>query len=342
MKFSSSVSTKRFALLLAAAAATIPARAQVLEDPETGGWFARLGAVARFNIKATMEASNPVLPAGRFDNGFVLPDVGGSTDLTWNWGYNNASQVGADAINFQRYDNVPAVGRHNLDLDEPMLGGEIIGGYRFTDFEVGNRTVRVAVLVGYGFMENSQNMGFAAAGSASYTATSYPLNGITPPMAPYAGTAAGPGPLLSLTPSSSVTTTSAANTAFSGSIDATFHLMRLGPSFEMDLTDRFSLEVGVGYATIFADASVDYSETTAFANPAVPAINTNSSFDRQDWEPGIYFEVLAKYRFHRHISAYVGGDYQGNNSLKFADVSHKVRIDLRSTYAAKAGVIVNF
>src|SRR5688500_3137237 len=104
MKFSCSASTKPFALLLAAAAATIPARAPVLEDPDRGGWFARLGAVARFNIKATMDARNPVLPAGHFDNGFVLPDVGGSPDLTWNWGYNNASQVGTDTINFHRYD----------------------------------------------------------------------------------------------------------------------------------------------------------------------------------------------------------------------------------------------
>jgi hypothetical protein len=345
MKFSSSSSTKTLGLLLAAVAASIPARAQDLlgDEPETGGWFVRLGAVARFNVKATLEASNPVLAPGHYNNGFVLPDVGGDPNLTWNWGYNNASQVDAGGnLNFQRYDNVPAVGRHNLNVDEPLLGGEVIGGYRFTEFEVFRRPVRVALVVGYGYADFSQDMGFTAAGTVTYTTASYALNGVTPPMPPYAGTAAGPGPLLSLTPSSTATSTSGATTTFQGKLDASFHSMRFGPSFEMDLAKNFSLEVGFGYSSVYADGSVSYTEATTFANGAVPAINAPATFDRQDWEPGAYFEVLGKYQFTRNFGAYLGGDYQRNNSLKLGDGAHKVRIDLSSTYAAKAGVIVSF
>jgi hypothetical protein len=231
--------------------------------------------------------------------------------------------------------------------DDPLLGGEIVGGYRFTEFEVSNRPVRVAIIVGYSYADFSQDMNFAAAGAANFTTATYPLNSdplnsVIAPTAPYAGTFAGPGPLISLTPTSTSTTASAANTAFQGKLDATFHGLRIGPSFDIDLTKNFSLEVGVGYSSVFADASVNYTETTTFANGAVPAINAPATLDRQDWEPGIYFEVLAKYQFTRHLGAYVGGDYQRNNSLKLANATHKFKIDLSSTYAAKAGVIVSF
>jgi hypothetical protein len=341
MKFSSPSSTKTLGLLLAATAASLPARAQLDDSPDSGGWFARFGAVARFNVKASVEASNPVLGAGQYDNGFVLPDVGGNPNLTWNWGYNKASQVVGDTLNFQRYENVPAVGRHSLG-DDPLLGGELIGGYRFTEFEVLNRPIRVALVFGYSYADFSQDMNFAAAGTANFTTATYPLNGVIPPTAPYAGTPNGPGPLITLTPSSTTTTTSAATTAFQGKLDATFHGMRVGPSFELDLAKNFSLELGVGYSSVYADASVNYAEATTFANGAVPAINAPATVDRQDWEPGIYFEVLAKYQFTRNLGAYLGGDYQRNNSLKLADATHKFKIDLSSTYAAKAGVIVSF
>lgn len=342
MKFSSPSSTKTLGLLLAATAASLPARAQLDDSPDASGWFGRLGAVARFNVKATVEASNPVLGAGQYDNGFVLPDVGGNPDLTWNWGYNNPAQVVADTtLNFQRYENVPAVGRRTVS-DDPLLGGEIVAGYRFTEFEISNRPVRIAIIVGYSYADFSQDMNFAAAGSANFTTATYPLNGVIAPTAPYAGTFNGPGPLISRTPTSTSTTASAANTAFQGKLDATFHGLRIGPSFDIDLAKNFSLEVGVGYSSVFADASVNYTEATTFANGAVPAINAPATLDRQDWEPGIYFEALAKYQFTRNLGAYLGGDYQRNNSLKFADATHKFKIDLSSTYAAKAGVIVSF
>src|SRR4030095_10203899 len=65
-----------------------------------------------FNINGTFKGlgglpaqTNPGPPTGRaarvYDDGYVLTDSGANPGLTWNWGYQNASQVpGNDTIQF--------------------------------------------------------------------------------------------------------------------------------------------------------------------------------------------------------------------------------------------------
>ena len=341
MKFFVTDRTTRVATIACAAFLTGAARAQDYDAAENSGWFARVDAVARFNIKATLEHKNPTMGPGVFNNGFVLPDAGGSSTLTWNWGYTDASQIVGSDIVFQRYDNAPTVGKQTI-YDDPTLGGEFVGGYRFNDIELGKRTARISLQIGYGYTEFSQSMNFGASGSVTYSTSSHSLNGIIPPSPPYSGTPQGPGPLISLPENNSTTITSGAATSFTGGLDATFQTLRMGPAFEVDLTKKLSMEVGFGYAAVYADASLNYTEVQTFTNPSVPTIKTVRTLDKTDWEPGIYFELLGSYQFTRRLGAFVGADYQYNNSLKLVDAAHKVTIDLSSTFAAKAGIRVLF
>ena len=333
----------KFVVLLACLAAS--KRGVTAADPDeaaSSGWYVRADAIAKFNVKATLQASNPALPTRYYNDGFVLADIGGS-DQTSNWGYNNASQVVGPNLVFHRYDNVPAVGNRDLNVDDPLIGGEFGGGYHFLDLKLFGLPARLGAEFGYSFSEFSQDMSFAASGTTTYTTDTYSLHGSVPPLPPYAGTSSGVGILLNLSSDSSTTISSSANTVLQGRLETTLHNIRIGPSFELDVAKHLSLGFGAGYASVYVDSSFNYVQTTTFANTGVPAINSGSvNRDHSEWEPGFYFEMRADYQFTRYIGAFLGGDFQYNRSMEFGDESHQVKIDLGSTYAAKAGVIVRF
>ncbi len=315
-------------------------------DPlgDSSGWFARAGAEARFNIKTSLIANNPVAGAGIYNDGFVLQDAGGSASgKTWNWGYNSAGQVAGDNLLLHRYDNVPAAGVRDLNGANPLVGGEIVGGYQFPGFTWLNKPVRVAIEMAYGYAQSSLNMGFGSAGVVNFTSDRYGMNGVIAPQPPYAGTATGPGPLLDLNPNGHTLVSSAATTAFAGRVDTDFQNLRLGPSFEMELTPRFSVAAGIGYSSVYVDSKFNYNEATTFANAAVPPLNSGAvSLKHAEWEPGAYLELRANYQFTQLIGAFCGGDLQYNHSFEFGDAAHQIKVDLGTTYAIKGGVSFRF
>jgi hypothetical protein len=331
------------ALIFSAAALT--ALAQDISDPlETSGWFVRMDAAARFGLKATAKTF-PVAPArqGVYDNGSVLPDIGGrASGLTWNWSYQSANQVTYDAnsqpfaIVYQRLADVPIVSG-DVDLTSPMLEGEVIGGYRLDDFSIGKHKARIGFELGYGYFSSSHSMNFQASGQAFRTVDAYRLFGVIPPVAPYAGTFNGPGPILDLNPSSHSVNGFLTTTTFESSLKTSFHQFRFGPSFGIDLSKRFGVQVGAGYQSLFAEATVDYRETSAYTpNPSSVHIKQSK------WRPGIYAEILLNVRLTTHLQAFVGGDFLYNNDLTFGDSRHEFTLDLGSTYAAKGGLTYSF
>lgn len=330
------------ACVTAALAAPGLVSAQNFDPPTTTGWSVRLGAVSRFNIKTSVTSVTPAAGAGLYDNGFVLPDSSGSAAKTWNWGYGSASQIAGDQLNVRRLVGVPTIDQQ--DSGNPALGGEIVATYSLYEFEIGKKAARVGIEFGYGYSSLSGNLSSSSAGNASLTTDGYKLNGILPPAAPYAGTAAGPGPLIDLVadPASHTFTTARETTTFDGSLSANFHELRLGPSLEVDLTKRISLAGGFGYSAVFADASLKYSETMLFT-PDIGSVRTSgASIDKTDWRPGIYANLLMSYRITKLIGVFAGGDYRYNQALEFGDVGHSVKVDLGSTLGAKGGIIFSF
>src|SRR5437868_6550343 len=102
------MNTVNFRIWLAlAGCATVPSStlAQSLysdhDNPSDWTRNFRLGAAVGFNIKAKFKTTGSFLVTGagagsanKFDDGYVLPDNSGSPDgLTWNWGYDNSSQL---------------------------------------------------------------------------------------------------------------------------------------------------------------------------------------------------------------------------------------------------------
>src|ERR1041385_7214480 len=125
--------------LLACAATGLAqnASAQEFDQPEPMGFYFRAGVASRFNVKASITGARPVLPAGVYDNGFVLPDIGGTASgKTWNWGYNSSGQLAGGALILNRLDNVTSFGEQNLNVSNPILGGEVVGGAYMGEFYI--------------------------------------------------------------------------------------------------------------------------------------------------------------------------------------------------------------
>ncbi len=335
-------------LPLAALAAQLPASAQDIDEPVLSGWYMRVGGAARFNVKATITPVAQPLAAGNYADGFVLPDIGGSTNFTWNWGFNSSSQVDAThtQLDFYRYDNLPSVSPVDVPVSGPLWGGEIIGGYKLPDFKIAKKPARFGIELGYSYSSFSEGVDARAFGAASYSTAAYNYGGIILPVPPYAGTLAGPGPLIQLNPDTASTTTDLPGTTVTtlqGSLKSTFHEMRFGPMLEVDLSRKFTVGVGAGYSSVYADAELNYEQAVAFGSAAIPSLApVRGSVSEAKWRPGLYAEARVAYRFSDRVNAFLGGDIHYNNKMTFGDSNYSVKLDLGMTYGAKAGVSYSF
>lgn len=315
--------------------------AQEFNQPEDSGYYLRFGAATRFGAKANVSAARPVLPAGVYNNGFVLPDVGGG-DQTWNWGYTSASQVQGNELVFSRYDNLPVMGRQDLDEASPLFGGELVGGIDMLEFTIFDRTAKLAIELGYGFSTFSSDLNSTSTGTATYTVRGYNFGGIVLPQPPYSGTFEGPGPVIDANPSSETVFTSPATTMFNGSLETFFHELRLGPAVNVALNGRWTIGVGAGYSSVLSDSTLRYDESTTFTDPSIPTATGRGDINHGRWSPGAYAELRTAYQINRHLSAYLGADVSYHKDVSFGDDTYRVNLDLGSTYGLKVGLGYRF
>ena len=331
------------AILAAGVASTAPAAVEGFHSVDEQGWFIRAGSRLLFNAKASVNTSAPLAP-GFYDDGFVLPDIGGSASgLTWNWGYASDAQVTGGQIQFGRIDNAPAMTFQN-STDSFSLGAEILVGAEVYRSGLGERGPRIGYELGYGYNPFRVKHSGMSSGTATFTQESYGLGGITPPQAPYDGTFAGPGPLLDLNPSTTSTITSTGQSTFSGEIESELHNLKIGVWFELPMTERFRAAVSLGYSSLHADTRYTFTEDTTYANPAVPVSGpvTRTVDGGYDWNPGFYFQTRLGYAFTPRISAEIAADYQYNGRYQFSGVHRDVTLDFRALFAVRAGLGFDF
>ena len=319
--------------------------ADPFEDPDQAGWFVRLGGRVSMGVKAQIRDTQavPASVAGGYDNGYVKPDAGGSASTTWNWGYNSASQIQGGDLVLQRIDGNPRVGSASGSKDDPRWGGELVTGFEFARFNIGRREAHFGFEVGYSYTGLSSSTRAVATATVVETVDHFALNGVLPPLAPYAGTAAGPGPLISLTPSSHTAISSAATASLDSRLETEFHTFRIGPWITVPLSGRLSLGVSAGYATIYATSSWDLTESLSYAEPALPAATSASLHaNGAHWSPGAYAQLRLEYRLTKHLGLYAGADVQASTGSSVHLPGRDVRYDFGSVYGGVAGVTLSF
>ena len=352
-------------LLLAALAAAPAASAQVATGPEpemNRGDLQleaqpphkknRVGLSARFgfNMSATFKnvpgypTANNAGPAGGggydhfYDDGYVRPDetYPNSTGLTYFWGYDNASQVGANDIFFH---NSPAASGTDSKVDPT----DVSLGFEFTYARELQRNAHGSwgLELGAGWTYLNFNDRRTLHGQVNALTDAYSLG--TPPVvapaAPYRGSFNGPNTLIDETPNRRTTTPVAATVAGYRRLTSDVYLFRLGPYFDYRLTPQTSLQAGVGAALALVDSRFSFKETTSTALGAIPRYGETSDTAAR-FGPYLMGQFITEFAKRTYLFAGVQFYMLGDDSLKVG--SKEVELDFKQSLFVHAGLGFSF
>jgi hypothetical protein len=312
-----------------------------------------VGPIFHFNVTAEMKN----LPAGAnrgpsYDDGYVDNDSSDNAGgRTWNWGFSNTNQVLGASPNLQ----VELHGAESIrDGSSERLNQSMQYG-----FEVGyGRELRH-----WGNPDNPIVFGL----EASFTASALDLDahstltGTTPrtvdiygftsllrPNVPLNGSFLGPVPpnppipLLDTNRVSSTISTETETTRQQAQIDGTYWGFRLGPFFEVPIRNGWSMQFGVGLATINADAKLSYAEAFTITGPGAPPPTRQDSQSKSDWLYGYYLEARAQFWINNVTAIFLGGQYQSISDLKLQAANKEATVKFGNTYGVVLGVLYTF
>ena len=281
--------------------------------------------------------------AGYYTDGYVLDDSANSGQ-TWNWGYDNASQLQGNTLSFSgvttRFDETVKVERMNTDWASDLAG---LGGYVGMESPVLYRAKKfqLSASADYGFVQdNTSNKATAFRAvheinevSETYT-DAYDVSHLgVIPAAPYRGTFNGPGPLLNMNPqrtnggSSSFNSYETYESTLQQDFDVRLHTVSLGPRVAVSL-GRLRANVGLGFAGNVADWEATSRETLI--------VNDNRTM--RTWEdhaegtsflPGAYGELGLQWEFMRNWSVNASARYDYAKSLNADLGTSDMTLDLR-------------
>jgi hypothetical protein len=195
-----------------------------------------------------------------YQDGYVGVDTSGNAGgVTWYWGYARADQVVGDNLLL----TTSSAGTLFKDIDkDPQHGVEITYARRLGEF----KGYKWGLEGGVNYMDlDFRSRRVADPNLLSVDAFSLGSPPIVPPLAPYAGSFNGPGPLINATPTRyPVTVVSEFNPAVFG--------LKFGPYIERPLTKRLSVNLSGGFALVFADGDFLVQQSVT-----VPGLGTSTS-----------------------------------------------------------------
>ena len=312
-----------------------------------------------------------------YSDGFVNEDGGTPFDgSTWNWGYNNASQLQGSDLLFHASatgpgSSVTTAGSSSV-LRSSGWSDDLSGSGWFASlespvlFKAG--CVSISFEAGYSYaMDGSSHATpgvFTAEQHSSTTTTSPTTTNITDsfdvsglavvPSAPYAGTFTGPGAIINNAPTSRMITNSGGGSSTS-SLTALFrsnvaedfnlrlHTISLGPNLSGEW-QRLRFGFGVGLGLNVADWNAGYEETLYVRQNggASRVLNTfHASASATDLLPGLYLETSAQFSLNKWLALFVAGRYDWAGSLSEPVGPSHANFDLGG-WTVMGGVTISF
>ena len=271
-----------------------------------------------FNIQAKFTgagvlAAPPPPSAGpavnrAYSDGFVNVDSSGDAgNLTWNWGYQHSGQVSGGTL--LMHDTSVSGGSIN---DDPNLGFEVSYVRDLGHESWGRWGVKVA----FGYTEMDLRT------SVQLITDAYQLGGVTPPLAPYAGSFSGPGSVIGSSPTRSIAP------GGNWSLDATLYDFRLGPTVDLNITKRLSVELGGGLAVGVVDSTFAVNETTTTSSTAC--------------QVGAYAEAGLAYRVCAAASLFAGAQFQYLGDFNQSVGGRNAQLDLSQSVFCVLGFEFHF
>lgn len=296
---------------------------------------ARFQNVGGFGVVPPPPPSNGGAVDRTYGDGFVQVDSSGNQGgLTWNWGYRNSSQIpGNDTIQFHASS---VSGVTTSRRDDPSLGFEFSYVRDFGHEDWGSWGLKT----GFGYNNFRLEDRQLHLADVSRLTDTYALSGVQVPLAPYAGSAQGPGVSIGSTPTRSIQTVQGGAQILGGrTVDADLYQFHLGPNVDLRLSDKVSLEVGGGLALGIVDSSLSYAETliTSDSTRLLYGSHQDSGI-----LPGVYFEAELRYRFWRSASVFGGVGFQYLGTFNQSAGPRSVQLDFSETLIGLAGLSWSF
>ncbi len=335
-----------YGLVFGSCLAALTAHAQEQED----SWIGRLTLSYRLglNIKADFRnlggfpaQTNPGPAAGgginrNYDDGYNRVDISGNAGgQTWNWGYQNASQVVGSSIVMHSASSSAGASTGNNDGD-PQHGFEL--GYHAPIGDLGG--VKWGLEAAFGIMNVTVGSSQPFASDATLISDAFGFVGI-PPLPPYSGTFAGPGQLISDTPTRTVSTIAGgALTTGQRNLDANLYSLRLGPYLEFPFCKRFSGSLSAGLSLAVVDSTFSFNESTSIAGAGI--FSSAGRGSHSDLLVGAFVSGNLAYAITPRTSVFVGAQFQHLGDFKQTVGGRQAQLDLSKSIFVTAGVGFNF
>lgn len=317
------------------------------ENPNRLSLGARIGLnfEAKFqnNNAAGNLGANPGPATGgvnhNYDDGYVNVDSSGNAGgRTWNWGYDNGSQVAGDTMQFHATQSDALSGSASRKADDEQYGVELIY-QRVLGSLSSESSVNWGLEAAFGYTDIDLRDKRRGTSPVTVTTDTFQLNGVLPPGAGYHGTFDGPGPLLGDTPTRTVASDTATLVS-SHKLRGESYGIRLGPFAECYFTPQLSLAASAGLALAPTSLDYDFSETVTLPGGS-PSVATGHK-SKTELLYGYYVSALLRYDFTRHWGIYVGAQFQSLNDMKLSAGSSTARLDQDATVYGTAGVSWRF
>jgi hypothetical protein len=324
-----------------------------LHGQELGALRNRVTVSTRFSLglKTEIGHSQAALLAP-YDDGFVAQDISGSAANTWNWGYSRADQVNTAAGSLELHTVPHPFLRDNTTesyKDDPQAGFEIGYGRELGFVKLaGDRKLVWGLAGSFGSLDLNLKREHTLSGTVARTTDSYSYGGLTPgstlPPAGYAGSFAGPGPLLAYHAPAPAAGAAALASALSAKVDGLIYGFKMGPFMEVPLFKRVTLQVGAGLAAVNADAEFSYTERFTLTGPATggPPPTRSGSATRSEWLLGVYGSCTLSIPVGRDLSIVLGAQFQNLENMSISAGEKTATLKLGQTVEFLGGLRFDF
>jgi hypothetical protein len=309
-------------------------------------------------IGAVPPSSNPGQPAGTglfhtYDDGYVVPDTRQVGDnYTWNWGFDNPSQV--QPGNGTPYGSLllhsSSAPGTKQEEDEFQSGFEITFSRQLGKI----RRCRWGVEGAFNYQDVSVHDSDTLFGSVTTVTDTYALDGLNPfmpapapPNTPYQGSPGGGypgggGPLITDFPASRDVQTVAYAETITGTrkFDASVFGLRVGPYLEMPLSESVSFTLSGGFAMVRVDSDYRFRESASIAGGG--SASPTGSDGHGDWMPGGYVAGNISVALSKKWSLSAGAQYMDVGVYKDTVNGQEVTMDLRQAIFLTLGLTFSF
>jgi len=361
---------------LAAAAAKNPkAPVAAVQRTRSAPWRITAGAQWRSlgdaSFSNDLQAPSFVLPnfsgikaspgtRGQYDDGYLLEDVTGDANNTWNFGYTDNAQLQGGTLSFHGYDLsvVTETTRRTLDSDWDEAASGFGGFLKLESPELLNwHGLQLSATAGYSYTRADTDYTGLAFHATQRTeirgggfVDSYPTLGAAVPGAPYSGTFVGPGPFISSNATRVYTGSRGGETevietnlesTIANELNVNLHTLSFGPQINYQpKASPVRISASLGLALNVADWDAKTEETLRIKGGS-KLDSWSSASSGTEVLPGFYLELSAELPITDRLSAYAAGRYDWSRDLQGGTDLSEHSLEL-SGFTAQVGLNYKF